>query len=309
MSIVGVARRGIFDLRRGRGMKGHLQVRPISLFSGITESFIALHQISGLPWLALVPLTTFGLRTVFTLPLSIWQRKRVVKQQELRKVVQAIPPVVKLRLAAAAQQRSNSSSGDVADGVPRGPTLTPEQIQLLALKETRNRQKKLFAENNASLWKNALLPLVQIPLWVSISMGLRGLTESRLVDSNLKPLSSDSAASVAPVSDWDLSLPLDSLPMLAPLVLGLLALTNVEHNGRMMTTTTSAAMGIKIAPSPNSRASQSMQSILNVSRLGCIFFMGISSQAPLLLSAYWISSQLYSFLQNAFLNWLWPYQR
>lgn len=214
-------------------------------------------------------------------------------------------------MASKNQEKSQSSDSIAAQSQTKA--LSPEQITLLALKETRSRQKKLFAENNVSLWKNAILPLVQIPLWVSVSMGLRNLLEHRLIDSNLAPVSPlknmDMLDSVSKISSLDLSLPLENLPMLVPLVLGTLALLNVEHNGRMMTITTSEASGIKLSPNPNSKVSQSMQSILNVSRLSCIFFMGVSTQAPLLLCAYWISSQLYSLVQNLFLDWLWPYQK
>ncbi|CAR22853.1 membrane insertase COX18 [Lachancea thermotolerans CBS 6340] len=303
---------------RGAFVRPVNAVRTLSVFQEVTSSLVSLHEISGLPWLALVPLITFGLRTAFTLPLSVWQRKRIVKQQELRKVVQATTPVVKLRLAASTQANSKSAKafeeeeGNVATTLQK-PSLSPDQITLLALKETRSRQKKMFGESKVQLWKNALLPLVQIPLWVSVSMGLRELTKQRLVDSNLthaNPLQNiDSLDYVSRISSLDLSLPLDGLPILAPLLLGTLALLNVEHNGRVMTTTTSETMGIKLAPNPSSKVSQSMQSILNVSRLSCIFFMGVSSQAPLLLSAYWISSQLYSLVQNLLLDWLWPYQR
>ncbi|SCU92937.1 LAME_0F02080g1_1 [Lachancea meyersii CBS 8951] len=288
------------------------QTRSMAVFSTVTDSLVSLHEMSSLPWLFLVPATTFGLRMIFTLPPSIWQRKRIIKQQELRKVVQATPPVVKLRLAAATQRQQaklqTSSLG------AQKPALTPEQITLLALKETRNRQKKLFAENNVPLWKNAILPLIQVPLWVSVSMGLRKLTEHRLIDTNLTPASSAFSGGhvddlISQMATIDLSLPLDSLPMLAPLALGLLALMNVENNSRMMTTTATGAMGIKVAPSPNSMISQSTQSILNISRLSCIFFMGVATQAPLLLSAYWTSSQLFSLVQNAILDWLWPYQK
>ncbi|SCU84471.1 LAFA_0D10132g1_1 [Lachancea sp. 'fantastica'] len=289
------------------------QTRSIAFFNNVSESLVLLHEFSGLPWVFLIPATTFGLRTIFTLPLSIWQRRRIVKQQELRKVIQATTPVVKLRLAAATQrQQMAPQSGST--GLREKPPLTPEQITLLALKETRNRQKRLFAENKVQLWKNFILPLIQVPLWVSISMGLRNLTEHRLIDTYIPSglpswQGSNMHELLTQIGSLDLSVPLDSLPMLAPLCLGLLALTNVENNGRMMSTTATGALGIKVASSPNSKLSQSTQSILNISRLSCIFFMGVSTQAPLLLAIYWISSQLYSLIQNAFLDMLWPYQK
>lgn len=288
--------------------------RNVSMFQGVAETFVTMHETCGLPWFVLIPVTTIALRTVVTLPLSIWQRKRIVKQQELRKLVEAIPPITKLRLAAASTAKPGSDSITSAGSTTNEITtpaatrkqgnLTADQITLLAAKETRNRQKKLFAKYNVQMWKNAILPLVQVPLWVTISMGIRTLTESRLLESNHYYWLSD----VIP-SSLDLSLPLDSLPMLIPMVLGTLSLVNVEYNGNMLTRTTASEAGIKTASNENSRMSRSMNSVLNISRLSCVFMMGISSQAPLLLALYWISSQLFSLVQNTILNWLWPYKR
>ena len=159
-------------------------VRKFSTIQTVADSFVQLHDISGLPWLVIVPTATFALRTAFTLPLSIWQRKRIVKQQELRKVVQSVPPVVKLRLASMSSQASNeglSSSGsglntkeESVETIQRSKRqLTPEQITMLSLKEMRKRQKSLFAKYRVQMWKNSILPLVQVPLWVTVSMGLR----------------------------------------------------------------------------------------------------------------------------------------
>lgn len=292
----------------------HFGRRNITMFQGVAETFVTMHETCGLPWIVLIPFTTIALRTVVTLPLSIWQRKRIVKQQELRKLVEAIPPVTKLRLAAVSAAKPGAdirtSSGSTTNDIEttavnrKQGSLTPDQITLLAIKETRKRQKKLFAKYNVQMWKNAILPLVQLPLWVTISMGIRTLTESRVLESNNYYWLSDV---ISP--SLDLSLPLDSLPMLIPMVLGTLSLFNVEYNGNMLTSTTASEAGIKTASNENSRMSRSMNSVLNISRLSCVFMMGISSQAPLLLSLYWISSQFFSLVQNTILNWLWPYRR
>ncbi|QLL33216.1 hypothetical protein HG536_0E01270 [Torulaspora globosa] len=297
----------------GNSLGTSISKRKISVFQGVSETLIHIHSASSLPWVVLIPLGTILLRTVTTLPLSVWQRKRIVKQQELRKLVQAIPPVTKLRLAASTASRSENSitsSGSATGELPNGGstarsrTLTPEQITLLAVKETRKRQKRLFAKYNVQMWKNAVLPLVQMPLWVTLSMGIRSLTEKRLLETNTGQLLN----SIVPPT-LDLSLPLEPLPMLVPLILGSLALINVEYNGKALSSTRASNAGIVLATDEHSRAAQGMASILNISRFGCIFMMGISSQAPLLLSLYWISSQLYSFTQNLILNWLWPYER
>ncbi|CDO92410.1 unnamed protein product [Kluyveromyces dobzhanskii CBS 2104] len=298
--------------------------RQFASLQTIADSFVHLHDASRIPWLVLIPTATFALRTVFTLPLSIWQRKRIVKQQELRKLVQSVPPVVKLRLAsmtAKANEEELSSSGtatltkeDTVGTIQRGRRqLTPEQIVMLSLKEMRKRQKSLFKKYNVQMWKNSVLPIVQVPLWVSMSMGLRKLTDSKLVDNNmphghvLQELSETNF--LTHIGSLDLSLPLDAAPMLIPIILGIVSMINVEYNGKMMQATTVANSGITTATDLQSRSSHTLNSILTATRISTIFLIGVSTQASVLLSLYWISSQVYSLVQNMILDWLWPYQR
>ncbi|CAI4062307.1 hypothetical protein SKDZ_07G3110 [Saccharomyces kudriavzevii ZP591] len=284
--------------------------RHFSLFQGVADVFLTLHETSQIPWIVLVPLSTITLRTLVTLPLSIWQRKRILKQQDLRKLVRPITPIAKLRLAAKSNKESKSTAEIDAKGsaIPlslRNPgVLTPEQITFLAVKETRKRQKKLFKKYNVSLWKNALLPMVQIPLWVTISMGIRTLTEAQLIESFYP-----SWISTLEFGSFDLSSPLTAIPLLAPILVGTLAVLNVEYNGRLISSSSMSLQGIETVSSNSTRVQEAMASILNVSRLGCVVMLAMASQAPFLLSLYWISSQLYSLAQNIILNWIHPYQR
>lgn len=248
---------------------------PFSTITYVSETFMDLHEACNLPWVALIPLSTIALRTAITLPLSILQRKRSVKQNELRNVVSSITPVVKLRLAQTQK-------------------VTPEQIMLLSVKETRKRQKKLFKKYGVDMWKNAMLPLVQVPLWVTISLSIRKLTENTL------PLreSNDVYNFIDPLID--LSLPYSPLPLLMPIILGTLSMINVEYNGVMFSKRNNN-IGIN-----NAKMNNAMSSILNVSRISSAFMIGVSSQTSMLLSLYWITSQLYSLLQNLILDCLWP---
>ncbi|AGO10933.1 AaceriAFR575Cp [[Ashbya] aceris (nom. inval.)] len=302
-----------------QALRGHGR-RAFGTFGTVAEGFTALHAASGLPWLVLIPLTTVTLRTALTLPLSIWHRRRLIKQQELRKVVQAVAPVAKLRLAAAANRAqaadgAASSAGAAvrpADGPAAGARgLTPQHILLLAMKETRRRQRALFAEHGVQLWKNAVLPAVQLPLWVGISLGIRQLADQSLVDTNMPRAHVLSHLGeqtwLSRVASLDLGVPLVEAPMLVPILLGALAMVNVEYNARLMQST--GAVGVETATDPSSRRALIFSSIMNLSRISCLFLMGVSSQAPLLLSVYWLSSQLYSLLQNMLLEWLWPYRR
>lgn len=146
--------------------------------------------------------------------------------------------------------------------------------------------------------------MVQIPLWVTVSMGIRTLTETQLIESFYP-----SWFSALGFSSFDLSSPLVAMPLLAPILVGTLAVLNVELNGRLMFSSSLSSQGIKTISRNSTRVQEAMTSILNVSRLGCVVMLAMSSQAPFLLSLYWISSQLFSLVQNIILNWIYPYQR
>lgn len=263
--------------------------------SSIADLFTTAHEITGISWVVLIPLTTFTLRTIFTLPLSILQRKRIVKQQELRKISQSSIPIVKSRLALLANRQQMTR--------PSKTVLTPDQIQLLALKETRKRGRQLFKSYNVPLWKNMVLPLVQIPLWTIMSLGIRSLTQLKIERSTKEWFESFNYKGI------DLTGPFSDYPFIIPVTLGALSLMNVEYNGKMMSRRGTDTVGIEVFRDDQSRINQAMKSILNISRLGCIFMMGVSSQSAALLSIYWISSQLYSLIQNVILDKMWPYRR
>lgn len=284
-----------------------------STFQAVGTAFMQLHDFTGLPWVVLVPGGTIVLRSVLTLPLSIWQRKRFIKQQKLRKLVQAVSPVVKLRLAAAVNSKNGLAEvtglghrkrDDIGSNL-KASELTAEQIIFLSFKEMRKRQKALFKKHDVQIWKNAVLPIIQVPLWVSISMGLRQLTEQTIKESNTITNSDYNVWNY--LNSMDLSLPPDQAPLALASILGALAMVNVENNNKMVQTTNTSALNIETADSKRSKSPRAISGIINLSRLLSVLLMIISSQAPILLSLYWISSQLYSILQNTILNWLWPY--
>lgn len=260
----------------------------------IADILTATHEYTNIPWLIFIPLTTFTLRTIFTLPLSINQRQRVVKQQELRRVSKSTVPVIKSRLALHVNNNESTTSTTI---------LSPDQINLLSLKESRKRQRILFQKYKVPMWKNMILPLIQIPLWTTLSLSIRSLTRLEIDRSTKTWFDSFNYNGI------DLTGPLVDHPLIIPMTLGILSLLNVEYNSHMMTRGVMDNIGIKTYKDEMSRMNRALNSILNISRFGCIFMMGVSSQSAILLSLYWISSQLYSLIQNVILDKMWPYQR
>lgn len=124
-----------------------------AIVNTFTHAFESLHETSGLPWWALIPITTFALRSVWTLPLAVIQRKRIQKQSTLKPIVSALNPILKMNLAKRVQKAKKLQQvpgTDEAVKAVQAPlaNMSYEQILLFSTKETRKDQKELFKKNN-----------------------------------------------------------------------------------------------------------------------------------------------------------------
>ncbi|ODV75806.1 membrane insertase COX18 CYBJADRAFT_165209 [Cyberlindnera jadinii NRRL Y-1542] len=276
----------------------HMQKRtfvssPTDVITVLTSGLEALHSTTPLTWWMIIPMATITFRTMFTLPIAIIQRRRTQRQAQLTPLVQAMGPILRLKLAQRAtsakalESQQQSPEAKMIGGQAAG--LSYEQIMVLSSKERRRRQKKLYKDHNCQMWKNLILPGVQIPLWIAMSATFRDLTGWTDITSN--PM--DPALTTEGflwVSDLTLSDPLAILPI----VLGTLALTNVEWNAKTYSLqNTHVRRSLRITP---------LESILNISRFGTVFLMAIATQAPSGLALYWISSNAFSLTQNMVLD-------
>lgn len=295
-------------LRHGRLNHVRCFVPEVQGFiSGLTESVHTIHAYTGIPWWALIPITTFTLRSIWTLPLAIIQRKRIRKQAVLRPIVNATNPVLKLNLARKVNTMKAKQEASLEERRKNGklnPTvetlmilqaplanMSYEQIILLAAKETRKRQKTLFKKNGAQLWKNIILPSFQIPLWVCMSLTIRDLSGWTSWDNVSNKALDPSLYNEGLLWFSDLSAA-DSMHIL-PMILGVISLCNVEWIFKTLEL---------MQPAKRSLRPTMMQSLSNVSRMSIVFLMAISLHAPVALVLYWISSQLFSLIQNIFLD-------
>lgn len=238
-------------------------------------------------------MATVTFRSLCTLPLAILQRRRTQKQASLRPIVQALGPVLRLKLAQRATEARAKEAQNLTKEAQmikgQASTLNYEQIMLLSSKERRRRQKALFKEHGCQMWKNFILPVVQIPLWLMMSGSIRDLTGWSDISS--QPLDQSlTTEGFLWVTDLTMSDPFSLLPI----VLGTLALTNVEWNAK-----TYALQDIHVR---RSLRVTPLDSVLNLSRLGTVFLMAIATQAPVGLVEYWICSNAFSLVQNMVLD-------
>ncbi|CAI5759708.1 unnamed protein product [Candida verbasci] len=268
-----------------------------ALINSMTTSFQNLHEVSGLPWWALIPITTFTLRSIWTLPLAILQRKRLQKQSELRPIVTAMHPILKLNLAKRVQKAKVEVAKNPENlNLQQLSNITYEQILLLATKEQRKRQKELFRKNHVQIWKNFILPVFQIPLWIIMSITMRDLSGWSTWDNiKNKPLD-PSLYNEGILWFQDLTIP-DSMHVF-PVILGVISLCNIEWTAKTLQLSR-LTRKLKYRPTI-------IDSVFNFSRLSIVFMMAISLYAPASLTVYWICSQFYSLIQNIVMDLVMP---
>ncbi|CAH2353922.1 cytochrome c oxidase assembly protein Cox18p, mitochondrial [[Candida] railenensis] len=307
-------------------VKRNLSVDPQIVVTSLTESMQSLHALTGIPWWALIPIATFSLRAVWTLPLAVIQRRRIQKQNSFKPVISAMFPIFKLKLGQRVQKAKQAGdkllrgtggksgggsgvSGEMEFMQAQNPvsTMKYEEIVLMANKERRRRQKQLFKDHNIQLWKNFLLPLFQIPLWVSMSLTMRNLSGWSSWD-NLSNAALDPSLYEEGLFWFTDLASYDSLHVF-PVVLGIVSLCNVEWTFRtiqLMRPTSSSSSSASISSSKAPLRPTLMDSMSNISRMSVVFMMAISMNAPVALVLYWISSQVFSLIQNVILDLNFP---
>ncbi|CAN3376941.1 hypothetical protein DIURU_001715 [Diutina rugosa] len=287
------------------GRRG-LSFDPHSIIQTMTSSLEAVHASTGLPWWALIPLTTFTLRSLWTLPLAVLQRRRITKQSRLRPIVSAMSPIFKHNLAKqvnkakaeAATVTTHTNTKSDTTYMPKHPlvNIKYEEMLVLTAKEVRKRQKKLFKDNGVPIWKNFILPTFQVPLWIAMSLTMRDLSGwSTWFSAVNKPLDQSLYSEGAL---WFQDLAVSDPYHVFPILIGITALGNIEWLFKTLQLSRNSQrqkMRITLADAMG-----------NISRLAVVFLMAISYHAPVALCLYWLSSQVYSLIQNVILDLVMP---
>lgn len=265
----------------------------------LTSSIQQVHTTMGIPWWALIPLTTFSLRGMWTFPLAVLQRLRIQKQTALRPIISATGPVLRLKLAKKALAASQKATQDRLPSV--SSLLLPlnrmgyEQIMILSIKEVRRRQKQLFRENGVQIYKNFFLPAAQIPLWVCMSLTFRNVSgwSGSVAHQALDP------SLLTEGIFWFTDLTANDPFHIFPVVLGAVALINAEWTFK----TLDLMKGYTLRRVLRTTITDALA---NISRTMVVFLMAVSWHAPTALTLYWLSSQVFSLVQNMFLDLVFP---
>lgn len=150
-----------------------------------THSIITgLHSVTGLPWIATLPLLAVLVRTVLVTPLSIGRHTRSERWLAAQPILQAWRHVLQRKI--------------MEENGTRGPAVCSK----LLVYELNTKRKTVYKSMGIKLWP-ALAPLAQLPIWLLIIETLRRMCGTHegllgLLSKSLK--SSDDTDTVATIS-------------------------------------------------------------------------------------------------------------
>lgn len=131
-----------------------------SEFVKITQdSLLWMHDYTGLPWWSVIVLSTIIMRTAITLPLSLYQQYIFAKLENLKYEMNEIVKEMKKETYYGIHKYN-------------WPEEYARRLYNHSLKKQWN---KLIVRENCHPVKASILVLVQIPLWISLSMSIRNL--------------------------------------------------------------------------------------------------------------------------------------
>ncbi|KAF9285707.1 Cytochrome c oxidase assembly protein cox18, mitochondrial [Mortierella alpina] len=220
---------------------------------------------AGLPWWATIFCATFLLRTAITTPVAIYQQRAVGRMIALTPVLQAWLETLKssIRVDHKLKGRDYASfNSEIREAY-------------------RVKTQELYSANRCNPRVSFLLPWVQIPLFITMSLTIRGMAGYPL------PFLGDSSLPAEPgFADggamWFTDLAASDPTWIMPIAVGATNLLNVELNGLMMSKT----------PTRNQKIFR------NIFRALAISMVPIAHEAPMAICLYWLSSGSYSVFQN-----------
>ncbi|KAF8980340.1 Cytochrome c oxidase assembly protein cox18, mitochondrial [Entomortierella lignicola] len=220
---------------------------------------------TGLPWWATIFCATFLLRTAITTPVAIYQQRAVGRMMELTPVLQAWLETLKTSVGIDHKLKGRdfaTFNSEIQDAY-------------------RAKVKELYSAHRCNPRVSFMLPWVQIPLFITMSLTIRGMAGYPL------PFLGDSSLPAEPGflnggTMWFTDLAASDPTWIMPIAIGAANLLNIELNALMMSKT----------PTRNQIIFR------NLFRILAITMIPIAHEAPMAICLYWLSSGSYSVIQN-----------
>uniref|UniRef100_A0A1L8E0C0 Putative cytochrome oxidase bioproteinis protein oxa1 mitochondrial n=1 Tax=Nyssomyia neivai TaxID=330878 RepID=A0A1L8E0C0_9DIPT len=235
---------------------------PVAYFQ---ETLVKIHDTTGLPWWGTIILSTCLLRTVVTVPLTIYQNKIMARIELISMEMPEIAKELKQETAIAMKKFN----------------WTEKQAKIMYAHSLKKQWTKLVVRENCHPAKTMIVLWGQIPLWIFQSMAIRNLVYILPDPSSVSAQIIFAQLSLGGFL-WIPNLTVPDASLILPVTLGLLnlaiieiqALSRVKQGGRLHKYAT------------------------NFFRIFSIFMIPIASIVPSCLSLYWVSSSAFGLIQN-----------
>lgn len=136
-----------------------------SLVQGLEQGLIYVHDTTGAPWWLTIVLSTFTLRLLVTTPLTVYQMYNNIKYRSFIKYRDVLLARIKSRLEQEIEEESRKHNWDAR----------MKNNQLYA--NLKRYSLDIARQNKApGVFKRSVLPWVQLPLWICMSISLRDLS-------------------------------------------------------------------------------------------------------------------------------------
>ncbi|KYN43362.1 Mitochondrial inner membrane protein COX18 [Trachymyrmex septentrionalis] len=230
----------------------------------ITQDFLLLvHDCTGLPWWSVIVLTTIIVRTTVTLPLSLYQLYILAKLENLKYEMDEIVKEMKPELNYGIHKYNWSE----------------KYARRLYNRSIAKQWNKLVVRENCHPAKTKLLILIQVPLWISLSMSIRNLCY-------MLPKQDANAYVTYQEFITDGFLWMSNLtiadPFVLPILMGLFNLAIIEIEFLIKLT-------------------KWQRYLTNFCRIATIGMIPIAMSVPSCLSLYWATSSAFGLFQNLIL--------
>lgn len=239
-----------------------LQNRHVHTPVQVAEQFLqGFQQLSGAPWWLSIAAATLTIRSTVTLPLAAYQTVIIHRVVSLQKEISELSLRLRYEVSVRAKQVG----------------WTERTCRRQFKKNMRRIVSELYIRDNCHPFKASTLVLVQVPVWISLSLALRELSlESSAVYSAL----TEGGAL------WFKDLTVPDQTWIIPVTLGLTNLLLVELASLQQTPA----------------AGRFQKLILHSLRAVSLLMIPISASVPTSMSLYWLVSSLVGLGHNLILR-------
>lgn len=231
------------------------------------EGLISVHDLTGLPWWATIILSTFALRTLITLPLTVYQYKIMGRLEKIGHEFPSVLEELKKETAYAVKKFGWNE----------------QQAKVMFSHSARKQWNNLVIRENCHPAKTAVTMWVQLPLWVIQSVAIRNIVYCLPNPDSLEAKLTFAELTVGGFG-WIPNLTEVDASWILPVTLGLVNLCVIQ---------------IQTSLRKTGQEPSKMQVVAtNAFRLLSIVMVPIAAVVPSCLCLYWVSSSTYGLIQN-----------